>query len=139
MVDVVDKETRSRMMANIRGKNTSPEFAVRRFLHAQGLRYRLHVKHLPGKPDLVFPRFGVALFVHGCFWHRHDGCRFATTPASNTAFWEKKFDANKKRDETVVRTLTKAGWRVLVIWECEINEKNLVSLCRKIRGRNRES
>jgi DNA mismatch endonuclease, patch repair protein len=139
MVDVVDKETRSRMMANIRGKNTSPEFAVRRFLHAQGLRYRLHVKHLPGKPDLVFPRYGVALFVHGCFWHRHDGCRFATTPASNTVFWEKKFDANKKRDETVVRTLTKAGWRVLVIWECEINEKNLVSLCRKIRGRNRES
>ncbi|RJF96646.1 DNA mismatch endonuclease Vsr [Noviherbaspirillum cavernae] len=132
MVDVVDKSTRSRMMAGIRGKDTSPEFAVRRFLHARGLRYRLHVKQLPGKPDLVFARYNVALFVHGCFWHRHAGCRYATTPASNTDFWQKKFDDNQRRDRKVVKELQKAGWRVLVIWECEINESRLASLYRRI-------
>jgi DNA mismatch endonuclease (patch repair protein) len=132
MVDVVDKPTRSRMMSGIRAKNTSPEFAVRRYLHSKGLRYRLHVKDLPGKPDLIFPRYGLALFVHGCFWHRHHACRFATTPASNREFWQKKFDDNVRRDKEAVRKLKKSGWRVLIIWECEISEKGLLSLFRKI-------
>jgi len=136
MVDVVDKETRSRMMSGIRGKDTSPEFAVRRFLHAQGLRYRLHAKDLPGKPDLVFPKYGSVLFVNGCFWHRHRGCKFTTTPASNKDFWQKKFDDNVRRDRDAVKRLKIAGWRVLVIWECQINEKTLESLLRKIIGTN---
>lgn len=133
MVDVVDKATRSRMMSGIRGKNTSPEMIVRRFLHAKGLRYRLHVKDMPGKPDLVFPRHEAVLFVHGCFWHRHAGCKYATTPASNQDFWLKKFDDNVRRDTDAIRKLKKAGWRVLVIWECQMTEKLLEALFKKIK------
>ena len=133
MVDVVDKATRSRMMSGIRGKNTSPELTVRRFLHAKGLRYKLHDKDLPGKPDLVFPKHGVAVFVHGCFWHRHSGCRYSTTPASNQSFWLQKFDDNVRRDKEAIRKLKKAGWRVLVVWECDLTGKTLEKLFRKIK------
>lgn len=133
MVDVVDKATRSRMMSGIRGKNTSPEMTVRRFLHGKGLRYRLHVKDMPGKPDLVFPKHGVALFVHGCFWHRHPGCRYSTTPASNQEFWLAKFDDNVRRDREAVKKLKKVGWRVFVVWECQITDKILDALFRKIK------
>lgn len=136
MIDVVDKATRSRMMSGIRGKNTSPELTVRRFLHAQGLRYRLHVKDLPGKPDLVFPKYRLVLFVHGCFWHRHHGCKYATTPASNQDFWNKKFKDNMRRDKEAVRNLKKSGWHVLVIWECEINEVKLTALAHEITSTN---
>lgn len=132
MIDVVDKKTRSRMMAGIRGKDTLPEITVRKFLHSKGFRYRLHVKTLPGKPDLVFPKYHLALFIHGCFWHRHKGCRYATTPASNPEFWQKKFDDNVRRDKEVLRQLKRAGWRVLVIWECEINETELDALLHRI-------
>jgi DNA mismatch endonuclease (patch repair protein) len=134
MVDIVDKETRSRMMSGIRGKNTLPEITVRKYLHSKGLRYRLHVKTLPGKPDLVLPKYRLALFIHGCFWHRHKGCRYATTPASNPEFWQKKFEANVQRDKEVTRQLKHAGWRVLVIWECEINDENLMCLYHQIIG-----
>src|SRR5690348_13819912 len=104
MADIVDKETRSRMMSGIRGKNTKPEMIVRSFLHRAGLRFRLYAK-LPGKPDLAFPKFRTVVFVHGCFWHRHKRCRFATTPASNSAFWQEKFEANMRRDMLVKKEL----------------------------------
>ena len=91
MVDVVDRKTRSRMMSGIRGKNTKPELLIRKGLHARGFRFRLHDKHLPGKPDLVLPKYGAVIFVHGCFWHRHSGCVRTTTPKRNRSFWQEKF------------------------------------------------
>jgi DNA mismatch endonuclease, patch repair protein len=118
MADVVDKATRSRMMAGIRGVNTAPEIDLRRALHAAGFRYRIHAKELPGKPDLVFPRFGAVVFVHGCFWHRHAGCKWATTPSTNAAFWEEKLNRNVERDARNIDRLRKLDWRVAVVWEC---------------------
>lgn len=134
MVDVVNKATRSRMMAGIKSKDTSPELAVRRFLFAAGLRYRLHVRGLPGRPDIVFSRLKTVIFVHGCFWHRHQHCQYAYTPKSNKVFWNKKFSANIKRDRLVSGVLGKTGWRVFVVWECMINDKTLSSLLRKINN-----
>lgn len=125
MADIVDPETRSRMMSGIRGKNTRPELALRRALHARGFRYRLHDKRLPGKPDLILPRFRAAIFVHGCFWHRHEGCKYATTPATRPEFWQAKFRENMERDQRNIDALLALGWRVAVVWECEIRE-NLV-------------
>ena len=132
MADVVDKETRSRMMSGIRGKDTKPELIVRRFLHRAGLRFRLHAK-LPGKPDLVLPKHRAAVFVHGCFWHRHEGCRYATTPANNAAAWQEKFAANVRRDAKVRQQLEELGWRVLVIWSCELDERRLAKLAAAIK------
>ena len=131
MTDVVDKATRSRMMSGIRGKNTKPELIVRSFLHRAGLRFRLHAR-LPGKPDLVFPKYRTVVFVHGCFWHRHKGCRFATTPASNAAFWQEKFVANVSRDAVVKKALRKLGWRVRVIWACQLTPRKLEWLASEI-------
>jgi len=131
-MDVVDTATRSRMMAGIRGKDTRPEQIVRSFLHRAGLRFRLHAK-LPGKPDLVLPKYRAAVFVHGCFWHRHAGCRYATTPSSNIEFWQAKFDANVARDKRVSRELRKEGWHVFVVWSCRISDSRMQSLERKIR------
>lgn len=105
-------------MAGIKGRDTKPELAVRRIAHKLGLRFRLHRKDLPGRPDLVFPRRRLAVFVHGCFWHRHDGCRYAYTPKSRVAFWTKKFAENVARDRRNEEALRDLGWRVLVIWEC---------------------
>ena len=118
MVDVVSPEVRSRMMSGIRGKDTQPEMLVRRFLHGHGLRYRLHDKRLPGAPDLVFPRHGTVLLVHGCYWHRHQGCQYATIPASNVEFWQEKFDGNVLRDRKAISLLLDGGWRVILLWEC---------------------
>lgn len=132
MADVVDKATRSRMMSGIRGRDTKPELTVRRYLHGRGLRFRLAPKELPGKPDIVLPRFRTTIFVHGCFWHRHPGCRFATTPASNKDFWEKKFDQNVRRDTRKSKALQELGWRVLVVWECELGSAELDALYRTI-------
>lgn len=126
MTDIVNKETRSRMMAGIRGKDTKPEMALRRALHARGLRYRLHVKGIPGRPDLLFPKFKAAVFVHGCFWHRHDGCRYTTTPATRTEFWQSKFADNVARDASVCEALTGAGWRVATVWECALRKPDQV-------------
>lgn len=131
MIDVVDQATRSRMMSGIRGKNTKPELIVRSFLHRSGLRFRLHAK-LPGKPDLAFPRYRTVLFVHGCFWHRHANCRYATNPTSNAKFWREKFRANVLRDEKVKRELQASGWKVRVIWSCELKETKLRKLARDI-------
>jgi len=122
MNDIVDKPTRSRMMAGIRGKDTRPELMVRRALHARGFRYRLNVRSLPGTPDLVFPKRRAVVFIHGCYWHRHEGCRYATTPATNTEFWTSKFAANVARDARNVRDLRVAGWRVGIIWECALKD-----------------
>ena len=108
-------------MSRIRSRDTSPELAIRRQLHALGLRYRLHDRRLPGRPDLVLPRFRAVVFVHGCFWHRHPGCSIATTPKSNTAFWQEKFDRNVRRDKRSAVALEAAGWRVFTAWECELS------------------
>lgn len=120
MVDVVDKATRSRMMSGIKGKNTKPELMVRRYLHGRGLRYRLHGANLPGRPDIVLPRYRVVVFVHGCFWHQHSGCRYATMPSSRTNFWQNKLAQNVARDLYQINALIDLGWRVLVVWECEL-------------------
>lgn len=120
MTDIVDKETRSRMMAGIRGKNTKPELLLRKALHAKGFRYRLHAANVTGRPDLFLPRFRAVVFVHGCFWHRHPGCRYATMPATRPDFWRAKFDANVARDEKVRESLLCDGWRVATIWECAL-------------------
>lgn len=118
MVDVFDRATRSRLMSRIQSRDTVPEVMVRSYLHRRGLRFCLHVAKLPGKPDLVFPRHRAAIFIHGCFWHRHDGCPLAATPSSNKAFWKNKFDANRARDRRQVAALKSLGWRVAVYWEC---------------------
>ncbi|WP_084150943.1 very short patch repair endonuclease [Azohydromonas australica] len=119
MADIVEPATRSRMMAAIRGKDTRPEMTVRRYLHAAGLRYVVHDRTLPGTPDLVFPGRQTAVFVHGCFWHRHPGCRYATTPATRQQFWEDKFATNVSRDRRATDALEAAGWTVITVWECE--------------------
>lgn len=120
MTDRVDRGTRSRIMASVKGKDTGPEMAVRRYLHSLGYRFRLHVKTLPGKPDLVLKKHNLVIFVHGCFWHRHPGCFYATSPVSSKAFWKEKFDTNLARDHRNVSELLARGWRVLVIWGCGI-------------------
>lgn len=119
MADVVNASTRSRMMAGIRGRDTLPEMRVRRYLHAAGLRFRLHSRALPGRPDLVLPRHRAAVFVHGCFWHRHPGCPYATTPSTRALFWSAKFEANVARDARNASDILAAGWIPLIIWECE--------------------
>lgn len=118
MADTVSRAQRSKMMASIHGKNTKPEIRLRRYLHGLGFRYRLHQSNLPGKPDLVLPKYHVAILVHGCFWHQHDGCKYATTPENNSLFWSRKFSDNKARDIHVIERLQMLGWRVFVIWEC---------------------
>ena len=122
MVDVVDYKTRSRMMAAIRRADTVPETFVRRYLHACGLRFKVQVRELPGTPDIVLPRFKAVVLVHGCFWHRHPGCRFAAVPASRQEFWSRKFDGNVRRDAQKSEALEAMGWRPLVIWECETRD-----------------
>lgn len=131
-MDVVDAATRSRMMTGIRGKDTKPELVVRSFLHRAGLRFRLHA-NLPGTPDLVLPKYRTSVFVHGCFWHRHEGCRYTTTPANNAAFWQEKFAANVRRDSKVKQQLKKLGWRVVVIWSCELDDLSMSRLAATIR------
>lgn len=120
LTDVVDTNTRSRMMAGIRGKNTTPEIRLRKALHRAGFRFRIHDAKLPGRPDIILPRYRAAIFVHGCFWHRHEGCRNASVPKSNAAFWEEKFRNNVERDRRNIRGLRAEGWRVAVVWECAI-------------------
>lgn len=132
MVDIVDRATRSRMMSGIRGRDTKPELIVRSYLHRAGLRFRLGVK-LPGKPDLVLPRHKTAVFVNGCFWHRHEGCRYATTPTSNADFWRKKFASNVRRDALVKQQIEGLGWRMQVIWGCQLSELELGKLVTRIR------
>jgi DNA mismatch endonuclease, patch repair protein len=126
-MDILRPEQRSRLMAGIRSKDTKPEMIVRRLTHALAYRYRLHDRKLPGSPDLVFPSRRKVVFVHGCFWHRHPGCRLAYFPKSNTDFWQTKFDANVQRDQRALKDLRAMGWDVLVIWECETGEADALS------------
>lgn len=120
MADVHTTSTRSFNMSRIRGKDTKPEMLVRQYLHARGMRYRLHTKELPGKPDLVFPGLRTVVFVHGCFWHRHEGCRYFVVPKTRTDFWLGKIGRNVANDERQQQELKVQGWRVLVVWECEL-------------------
>lgn len=125
-MDIIDSACRSELMARIKGTNTKPEIHVRRVAHAMGLRFRLHRKDLPGRPDLVFPRYRTVVFVHGCFWHRHKDCTFATTPKTRAAFWAAKFAANIERDARNKADLRRLGWRVIVLWECELERPGFV-------------
>lgn len=129
-MDIVTKETRSKMMAGIKGKNTGPEMLIRSALHRKGFRFRLHAKELFGKPDLVLPKYRACIFVHGCFWHRHKGCKLASVPKSRQKFWAKKFDSNVQRDVEAICKLRKAGWRVAVVWECSIRREPDATICR---------
>jgi len=129
-VDRISKARRSWNMAQIGPKDTSPELAVRALLRDAGLRFRMHISGLPGTPDLVLPEWETALFVNGCFWHRHPKCRFAYTPKTRSAFWKRKFHANVRRDKDCYRALKALGWRVVLIWECET--RDLARLKRRI-------
>ena len=144
MTDIVDSKTRSRMMSGIRGKNTRPELVIRKGLFARGFRYRLHVSELPGKPDLVFPKYKAVVFVHGCFWHGHD-CQLFKWPSTRPEFWKKKITRNRELDKINIEKLRQAGWRVFVVWECAIKgagkkpmEKIISILEKWIRGRKTE-
>ncbi len=122
MADTLTAERRSENMRRIRSKGTKPELLVRRFVHAQGFRYRLHVANLPGKPDLVFPKLNKVIFVHGCFWHLHKGCREGRIPESRREYWKPKLLKNVERDCSHVAALRTLGWKILVIWECELKD-----------------
>lgn len=128
-MDVVGPAVRSRMMAGIKGKNTRPEMLVRQCLARAGLRYRLHRRDLPGAPDIVLPGAKAAIFVHGCFWHVHQGCRYAARPATRPEFWKAKLEGNMERDEGAAARLAMLGWRVLVIWECATRSAEELDLC----------
>lgn len=129
-MDVFSTEKRSDIMSKIHSGDTKPEMIVRRLLFAMGFRYRLHDRKLPGVPDLVLRKYKTAVFVHGCFWHAHDGCPRATVPKSNETFWRDKLARNKARDEAVRRELLSAGWRVLTVWECACGKKTLALLAK---------
>lgn len=137
MADNHSKETRSMNMSHIRSKDSKPEETVRKYLFSQGLRYRKNVKNLPGCPDIVLPKYHTVIFVNGCFWHKHD-CKRFVWPASNRDYWVTKILGNVERDKKNTEMLRQAGWRVLVIWECELKkpvaEEHLNRLCAEIRG-----
>ena len=123
MADILNTQQRHHCMSRIRGKDTKPELLVRKGLHARGFRFRLQDRKLPGRPDIVLPKYGVAIMVNGCFWHGHKGCRYATKPKSNVEFWETKIARNKHRDEVTAAHLEALGWTVIVVWECELRGK----------------
>ena len=123
MTDHVNRGKRSLIMAAVHSKDTKPELAVRSLVHALGYRYRLHVASLPGKPDLVFPGRRKIIFVHGCFWHRHARCRYATSPKTRPEFWQEKFRTNVARDRRTRQELKKLGWSILTVWQCELKKR----------------
>ena len=124
MADRMTKEQRHKCMSSIKGKDTKPEMLVRRYLHAHGYRYRINVKRLPGTPDIVLRKYCTVIFINGCFWHGHEGCRYFVMPKSNTQFWEKKIERNKQRDVGKRIQLRHLGWHTIIIWECELKPKN---------------
>ena len=136
-MDNRSKEARSRNMSNIPSKNTKPEETVRKYLFAQGFRYRKNVSKLPGKPDIVLLKYKIVVFINGCFWHGHEGCKYFVPPKTNTEFWGAKFKYNQERDERNYRKLRDLGWRILIVWECEIRhgdaDKRLERLVEEIR------
>ena len=123
--------SRSKNMSAIKSKNTKPEIAVRKLLHSMGYRFRLHRKDLPGSPDIVLPKYKTVIFVHGCFWHRHENCKYASIPKTRKEFWENKFKSNVKRDADIQEKIKNIGWQSVVIWECEI--KNILALNNKLQ------
>jgi DNA mismatch endonuclease (patch repair protein) len=127
MTDHVNPERRSFIMSSVQSKHTKPEMAIRSLVHGRGFRYRLHVATLPGKPDLVFPARRKIILVHGCFWHRHKRCRYATSPKTRTEFWQNKFCANVDRDRRTTRKLRAMGWAILVVWQCELKNPERLS------------
>ena len=132
-MDTLTKEKRSWNMSRIKSKDTKPEIWVRSKLHTAGYRFRLHVKGLPGKPDIVLPKYNTIIFVNGCFWHRHKGCKYAYKPKTRVDFWNQKLNRNIKRQDEVIKELRDLEWKVLVIWECEVgNEKILKKIFRKL-------
>jgi DNA mismatch endonuclease, patch repair protein len=131
MTDTISKERRSWNMGRISGKDTGPEKRVRSLLHRLGYRFRLHDKALPGRPDIVLRQYRTVIFVHGCFWHRHRGCRYAYSPKSRVEFWEEKFAQNILRDQDAQAALVHAGWRVAIMWECET--RDLAALAERVR------
>jgi DNA mismatch endonuclease, patch repair protein len=122
MADVHSKETRSYNMSRIRSKDTKPEILVRKFLHKNGFRYRLHVKDMPGKPDMVLPKYKTVVFIHGCFWHGHDGCKYYVVPKTRTEWWLNKINGNINNDTKAEQTLKALGWNIIKIWECELKK-----------------
>ena len=122
MVDKFSKETRSHVMSRIRGKDTKPEILVRSYLFSRGLRFRKNDRRYPGSPDIVLPKYNTIVFVHGCFWHFHDGCKYAKMPKSNVDYWKKKLCRNKDRDERNQKELEAMGWNVIIVWECELKK-----------------
>jgi len=139
MADVHNKTTRSYNMSRIRSAHTKPEIAVRKFLHARGFRYTLHNKKLPGKPDIVLPKYKTIVFIHGCFWHGHDNCKYYVVPKTRTEWWLNKINTNKNNDSKAVAALKKEGWKIITVWECDLKsakiDKTLASLVRKIERR----
>jgi len=136
-MDNISVEHRSWNMSRIKSKDTDPELSVRSYLHRNGFRFRLHVKDLPGTPDIVLPKYKTVIEVRGCFWHRHPGCKYAYKPKSRVDFWEKKFLENIKRDSKNDLLLSKAGYQVLTVWECEISEEFLSKMCSKIKDNSK--
>jgi len=132
MADVHSKETRSYNMSRIRSKDTKPEMLVRKFLHKNGFRFRLHVKNLPGKPDIVLPKYKTVIFVNGCFWHGHTGCKYYVVPKTNTEFWLNKINTNVVKDERSINSLKILGWKVITTWECELKKDTKENLTKKL-------
>lgn len=132
MTDIVSRKARSALMSRIKGRDTKPELAVRRLLHAMGYRFRLHLGRLPGSPDIVLPRYHSVILVHGCFWHRH-GCARTYSPKTRKLFWQRKFESNRVRDRRTVRALRSSGWRVLTVWECQTEADTLDRLATRLR------
>ena len=125
MADVHSKEARSYNMSRIKGKDTAPEMLVRRYLHSLGYRYTLHNKDLPGKPDIVFPKYKTIILVHGCFWHGHENCRYFTIPKTRTKWWTDKINGNKMKDVKTAKLLKKAGWKIIHVWGCDLKKDKL--------------
>jgi DNA mismatch endonuclease (patch repair protein) len=125
MTDVHNKETRSYNMSQVKAKNTKPEMMVRKFLHAQGFRYSLHNKKLPGKPDIVLPKYKTVIFVHGCFWHGHKNCKYFVVPKTRTKWWLNKINTNKSNDKKTIKILKRKGWQVITIWTCQLKNKKI--------------
>ncbi|MBO9633500.1 MAG: DNA mismatch endonuclease Vsr [Chitinophagaceae bacterium] len=135
MADVHDKATRSFNMSRIKNKDTKPELLVRKFLHSKGFRYKLNDKSLPGKPDLVLPRYKTIIFIHGCFWHGHESCRYFVVPKTRTEWWMNKIENNRRNDEKSATICLDAGWKVLIIWECELKPSKIQETLTKLPGR----
>lgn len=135
MVDIISEEHRSWNMSRIRSKNTKPELIVRSLMHRMGFRFRLHIENLPGKPDIVLPKYKTVIFVNGCFWHQHPGCKGATMPKTRSGWWREKLGKNVIRDVNAVRALGILGYKVIIVWECETKSRNLKILNEKLCGK----